>query len=228
MTAMLLPSSSAVSAELQPQDGLNWQSQETRDAAAEGVRTALKPTPRAKWEPALEALRNLVDRDSVIALLEALGATDVMLVRSGQTSNESFRLDDEWEIHCHFSGMGSHMTLHAADLIESMQHVWIAPPDGFTGSWRTYFVNGRVSHEIEYVAGAYSGSLTSYRPDGSKAVVQHYRNGVAHGDDIGYFPSGAIQYRGRYESDVRVGEWVHYDENGAVRSRDKEVGDGPR
>ena len=212
----------------QPQDGLSLPSQEVRDETAGVVRLTFVPTLRTKWEPTLEAIRQLVSRESVVILLQELGATPYIATASGQTSNESFRLDNEWVLTCHFHRTNTRAILfHAAELQESMQNVWVAPPLDFTGTWRTYFINGRVSHEIEYAAGAYSGLLTTFRSDGSRAVVQHYRHGVAHGDDTGYFPSGAVMYRGRYEHGVRVGTWVHYNDDGTVRHRDEQATGGP-
>ena len=208
----------------QPQDGLSSPSQEIRDATAGVVRLTFSPTARTKWEPTLEAIRKFVTRESVINSLQELGATPYFMTSSGQTSNESFRLDNEWVLTCHFHRTNTGAILfRSAELQESMQNVWVAPPSGFTGTWRTYFINGRVSHEIEYAAGAYSGVLTTFRSDGSRAVVQHYRHGVAHGDDTGYFPSSAVMYRGRYEHGVRVGTWVHYNEDGTVRHREEQA-----
>lgn len=203
----------------QSQDRLSSPSQVVRDSTAEVVRLTFVPTARSKWEPTLAAVRQLVSRDSVVSLLEGLGATSGITTTSGRTTNESFRLDDEWVLTFSSHRTDAGAILHNAELHESMQTAWVAPPAGFTGTWRIYFINGHVSREVQYAAGAYSGSLTMFRSDCSRAVVQHFHNGVVHGDDAGYFPSGAIMYRGRYENGVQVGTWVHYKEDGTVRER---------
>ena len=161
----------------QLQDGLSSPSQEVRDATAEIVRLKFVPTARSRWDPTLDAVRQLVSKDSVVALLQGLGAAQEGGMSSGQTSYESFRLDSEWVMRCSFQRTNGGEKLYEAELHEFMQPVWVAPPDGFTGPWRTYFVNGQLSHEIEYSRGAYSGVFTTFHSDGSKAVVQHYRNG---------------------------------------------------
>ena len=109
-------------------------------------------------------------------------------------------------------------TVMKVSLQEHLQHVWVEPPEGFSGTWTTYFINGQRSHEIHYAGGRYSGVFTAFRSDGSKACVQHYGPNGAEGEDTGYFPSGRIAYRGFHKDGKQVGTWTHYNEDGSVQS----------
>ncbi len=225
--ALLLLASLCASARpglAQQREGLSSALQQVRDIAAETTRATFVPTPRAKWEPLLHAIKSGDPREDVVNLLPEPASTPIMVLISGRgsrISNETFRLDDEWFLRCVFGESLAGPVVIEATLVEWMQEIGVAPPSSFTGLWRTYFVNGQVSHEIEYVDGKYSGALTAFFSDGSKAYVHHYRAGEIHGDNIGYFPSGHISYRGRYEKATKVGTWIHYNEDGTVRATEQ-------
>ena len=141
-----------------------------------------------------------------------------MGVGSGQTSTESYRLDDAWVLSCSFVRRDGGEFVLSAELGEQLWHIWVPPPAKFTGVWTVYFVNGKRSHEIHYADGRYFGEFTAFRSDGSKLYVQHYDSTGCNGEDTGYFPSGRIMYRAFYKNGSPVGTWTHYNEDGSVRS----------
>lgn len=199
-----------------PLDSLGSASQHVRDAAAERLRQTFVATPRSRWEPVIASLKPGDSRKSVLQVLQPYGVADaVPRVRGGGVSIEMYRLDEVWVVNASF---GRSNELLRTELIELVAHVWVAPAPDFTGTWTTYFVNGRRSHEIEYKDGRYFGTFTAFRADGSRLCVQQYGAAGVEGEEIGYFPSGAIMYRGKWRNQVQAGTWTWYGEDGSVSS----------
>src|SRR5947207_933076 len=65
-------------------------------------------------------------------------------------------------------------TVTRAELVESLQRLWVNPPADFTGRWTTYHVNGQKSHAIDYREGKYDGEWIGFHPNGRPNVIQHY------------------------------------------------------
>jgi hypothetical protein len=188
-----------------PREDLGAQSQEVRDAAARELRASFVAPARSRWEPVVAAIKPGDTKEAILDMLRKLKVGQESVFASGQTSTETYRLDDAWLLSCSFQRSGATQTVMEATLHERLRHIWVAPPPDFSGVWTVYFVNGQRSHEINYANGKYSGVFTSFRSDGSKSVVQHYGPRGADGEDTGYFPSGRIMYSGRYKNGSQVG-----------------------
>lgn len=204
-----------------PRDDLAAVPQQTRDAAAKTLRTTFVMPPRERWDKLVATIKPGDTKDSFLERLRPFNATCEMLAASGQTSNESYRLDDAWVLSCSFGRRDGSDFVLSAELHEELRGIWVPPPAKFTGLWMVYFVNGKRSHEIHYADGRYFGKFTSFHSDGSKSDVQHYDSTGCNGKDTGYFPSGRIMYHGAYKNDSRVGTWIHYNEDGSVRATEK-------
>jgi hypothetical protein len=213
--ALLIAVQSAQSA---PRDDLSSPSQQKRDAAAATLRKTFKPTPRSKFERLLKQVTEpRMTKTKVLALLKAYKAKLETSASGGGGETAGYRLDDTWMIACHFSDRGDDQAF-GAELAQSTQSIFVAPPKRFTGVWTTYYVNGQRSNEITYKDGVYDGTFTSFHDDGSKSVVQHYGPKGADGEDIGYHRAGQVAYRGTYKEGKQVGTWTWFDEAGKVTS----------
>lgn len=211
-----------------PREDLASPSQQVRDEAAEQLRNAFVLPPRKAWDELVASIKVGETKASVLDRLRLLNAKPSAGAGSGQSSTESYRLDDAWIVWVVFvrdvTKRGAQATtVLKVNLQKDLQHVWVKPPDDFAGTWTTYFVNGERSSEIHYAGDRYSGELTAFRSDGSKAFVQHYGPDGAEGEDTGYFSSGQISYRGCYKGGKQVGTWTHYNEDGSVRSREEHL-----
>jgi hypothetical protein len=187
-----------------------------RHAAAAQLRGSYVPPKRETWNPLLAAIKPGDTKDAVLARLTPEQAKVISGIGNGGSHMETYRLDDRWLLRCWFRNDAD--VLLEASLVERMRDVWIAPPDGFSSTWITYFVNGRKAREVEYREGKYHGQFIAYHGSGGKSYVQHYRGHVAHGEDTGYFPSGKVSYRGRYDAGKQVGVWIWFNEDGSVRA----------
>ena len=187
-----------------------------RRAAAEQLRNTYVAPDRNTWNALLAALRPGVTKEQLLARLTPQQAKSEGGHGTGPNHMEDYRLDDLWILRCWFRNDGD--VLFEVSLAERMRELWVAPPEGFSGTWVTYFVNGRKAHQIEYREGKYHGTYVAFHASGGKSYVQHYVNHVAHGEDTGYFPSGKVSYRGRYQDGKQVGEWTWFNEDGSVRS----------
>jgi antitoxin component YwqK of YwqJK toxin-antitoxin module len=200
---------------------LNSPSQAVRDAAAEQLRKVYKPAPHGHWEPVIAKIKPGEKKEAVVERIkEAMGeGKSEMGVGTGQSHMQCYRLDDRWLARCWFFNEGN--VLREISLVEHMRHVWVAPPEDFSGVWITYFSNGQKSHEINYKNGKYFGEFIMYHAGGGKNVVQHYGAEGVDGEDTGYFPSGKISYQAFYKAGKPVGTWTHYNEDGTIRSTDE-------
>ena len=210
--------SGSVAALASPRDDLTAASQQTRDDAGKTLRATFVMPARERWDALVATIKPGDTKDSFLERLRPFNATSEMGVGSGQTSTESYRLDDAWVLSCSFVRRDGGEFVLSAELREQLRHIWVPPPADFTGLWAVYFVNGQRSHEIHYAEGHYFGEFTAFRSDGSKVVVQHYDATGCNGEDTGYFPSGRIMYRAFYKNNSPVGTWTHYNEDGSVRS----------
>lgn len=179
---------------------------------------------RAFWEARLAQIKpGMTEADAQALLLpDATPAERKKSVMGGLWSGHSgsivCRLDDYWTATIHLEDFESPKVILAPALNANVRSVWVKPPDDFTGTWTTYFVNGQKAHEIQYHAGKYDGTFTAFHDDGSKSYEQHYVAGVAHGTDTGWHRSGRRMYEGRYEHGQQIGTWRWWDEDGKVTS----------
>jgi len=207
-----------------PREDLASPSQQARDQAAGELRKTFVLPPRKAWDELVASIKPGDTKASVLDRLRPFNAKPSAGFGSGQSSSESYRLDDAWVLWVVFVRLDATTTGDEAETVtkvsleEQLQYVWVEPSNGFTGTWVTYFVNGQRSHEVHYRDGRRSGEFTTFRSDGSKACVQHYGPNGAEGEDTGYFPSGRIAYRGSYKDGKQVGSWTHYNEDGSVQS----------
>jgi hypothetical protein len=188
--------------------------QKARDTAAAQLRRTFKLSPREPWDKFLATLKEGDTKQSILDRLP-IKMTEGG-IGTGQSHMEMIRLDDRWVLRAWFHNEGD--KFRSADIIEHMRHVWVAPPENFSGTWTTYFVNGQPSHVIEYENGKYHGTFTSNHANGSKSVVQHYGPLGCDGEDTGYYPSGKVSYRAFYRAGKPVGTWRWFNEQGEVTS----------
>lgn len=213
---------------LTPKEELSSPHQEIRDAAAATLASNYIPPPRATWEPLLVEIKAGMTKDKVLEVIHKVApmAKEEMGCGLGRSFNETYRLDDVWILNCCYLNAGNALVSRSLD--QRMANVWVAPPTGFTGTWTTYFVNGRKSHVIRSKDGKYNGEFAAFNPDGSRSYIQHYAGHVGEGADIGFFPSGKIRYTGQYKAGKQVGTWVFYNEDGTVSSTQEHGGTAAR
>src|SRR5947208_3333777 len=86
--------SCAVAKLASPREDLAAASQQTRDDAARTLRDTFAIPPRERWEALVAAIKPGDTKDSVLERLRPFNASSEMSVGSGQTSTETYRLDD--------------------------------------------------------------------------------------------------------------------------------------
>jgi hypothetical protein len=204
-------------------------SQIVRDAAAASIRQALKVHPdvatndhgREFWETRIAQIKQGMAHDEVVKLLTADDRPLTFAeVSSGQTLYRVTQLDDYWIVLVYYN---------LTELVHEMRPVltrrirdeWVQPPDDFTGTWTTYFVNGQRARVVEYRGGKYHGTFTAFHDSGATSYEQHYRDGVADGADTGWYADGVQSYAGTYAQGRQHGEWTHWDVDGRMQSRNR-------
>jgi hypothetical protein len=196
-------------------------SQTNRDTAAMAIRQNYVPPSKTNWSTLLIAIQPGMARTNVLQNLDKLGAKPGMCAGSGSRMTEYFHMDELWALECVFDRSLPGNGVVSRKLVERMQDIWVEPPIGFSGSWRTYYMNGQLSREIRYKDGLRNGESTSFNQDGSKSVVWHSVSNRAEGLEEGFYASGHIHYKGRYHEGKEVGLWLWFNEDGSVQSKQK-------
>lgn len=216
LTALLRPSGFAT-----PLEDLASPLQAVRDEAALALRKSYQSIPETKWLPTLEKIKQGKTKAEILELLRPFNVTPAGGAGSGQSHSESYRLDDAWILVCWYQNQGDILIDRKLD--PSIRPVWVAPPNDFTGTWITYFINGQKNHEINYKDGHCFGESIAYHANGARSLVMHYDGQSAHGEDTGYYPSGKVYYRGQYQNGKPIGTctWYAEDVDHKVRPADK-------
>lgn len=191
--------------------------QKIRDTAAAELRKAYVPTTRERWEPLVSSIKPGASKSALLKLLQPTKSEGGE--GTGQSHMETYPLDDCWVVRCWFNNADD--TMRSIELVERMRTIWVKPPEKFTGSWTSYYVNGQKCNEIQYKDGKYNGTFLWHHSNGARGYVQQYIDHVVDGEDVGYYPSGRLMYRGTYHKGKQVGTWTHYAEDGSVRSTEK-------
>ncbi|MDB6110413.1 MAG: hypothetical protein JWR69_2163 [Pedosphaera sp.] len=197
-----------------PRSDLSSTNQETREAAAKILRATYTPPPRTKWDALVASLKIGASKTNVLSLIRPFIVHSQGGAGSGTFEACQYRLDDLWILECHYD----RDIFSGCKLFPGTLEIWAVPPPGFTGLWRTYYVNGQKSMEIHYVSGKHDGEFTTFYDDGSRAVLTHFVADIQEGEDTGYFRSGKLNYRGVYKANAQVGTWTWFNEDGTIRS----------
>ena len=187
---------------------------EVRDKAAETLRTILSKSggipPGDKdetyWAKTLRSIKIGMSKAEVEKMFSAKQEMQPTLGQGMGSYSVSQRLDNKWEATLCFDQ--SNKIYSAPQLRKNELSIYVPPSSNYTGKWRTYFVNGQKSHEIDFKNGKYNGIFTSYYASGKKCYEQHYVDGVIDGTDEGWHQNGKQSYTGRYKNGKQDGLWI--------------------
>ena len=89
------------------------------------------------------------------------------------------------------------------------------------GSWKVFYKNGVLAHELNYVNGEKHGQVKEFNEEGKVIFEIQYKNGKENGLSVLYYPDGKLREKGNYKNGERDGKWQQFDADGKVV---KEVG----
>ena len=84
---------------------------------------------------------------------------------------------------------------------------------------RSFFSNGSVEYEAEFINGKLDGVSRVWLEDGTLISESEYNNGQPHGIWMQYHPNGSIKHKIRYEFGKKNGYEKWFYENGRVKSK---------
>ncbi|GGA81292.1 tetratricopeptide repeat protein [Puia dinghuensis] len=85
-----------------------------------------------------------------------------------------------------------------------------------TGKIKTYFSNGKVSAELEYRDGVFTGEQRLYYPNGQVRSITRRQDGILEGEYAVYWPDGKLSATGTYLHDNLHGNYKEYNEKGVL------------
>ncbi len=210
--------------------------EDVRASAAQRLRTLLAADPtaapnyhaKAYWQQRAAQLKPGMALDEALKVLLP-GLSPVQRPKTfeggsgdGNTGVERFRLDDYWVVDLYVVEPGDKALarLHdsAPDLTRAVRRVSVSPPAGYTGTWRTWYVNGQMANQCPYRDGQCDGTYTDFYDDGCKAFQRQFTMGVIHGPETGWHRNGKRAYEGQYDHGQQAGTWRFWNDSGQVES----------
>ncbi len=79
-----------------------------------------------------------------------------------------------------------------------------------TGSWKTWFQNGKKKTIGEFVDGKKSGTWVKYWKNKHLRKQGNYEAGFRSGVWSTYFENGSLKHEGTYDRDLKFGKWLFY------------------
>ena len=86
---------------------------------------------------------------------------------------------------------------------------------------RSYFPNGNIEYEVEYINNKLDGVSRVWLEDGTLISESEYNNGQPHGIWMQYHPNGSIKHKFHYEYGKKNGDEKWYYENAQIKSEQK-------
>jgi antitoxin component YwqK of YwqJK toxin-antitoxin module len=199
---------------------------EVREAAAEALRRIIAKYPsgtsnirskdsgEACWIEKVSQVKEGMTKPEVVKIIPPL--PESADYTTGPTGDVSYRIDKNWIVTIPYRN--SDKVISNAKLTKSELLVFVAPPEDYTGTWTTWYVNGQKGHETQYENGRYNGLLAHYYDNGQKWYEQHYTNHVGDGPDTGWYRDGQKAYSGQYRNGKQDGKWTHWFDDGQKSS----------
>ena len=201
---------------------------EVRQAAAAALRRIIAKYPsgtsnirskdsgEAYWIEKVNQVGKGMTQTEVVKILPSLvQPIDFEMTPNGDVS---YRIDNEWLVTS--PDRYSDKVISSPELTKRELLVFVPPPEGYTGTWTNWYVNGQKGTETQYENGEYNGLHTYYYDNGQKGYEQHYLNHVCDGTDTGWYGNGLTMYTGQYRKGKLDGKWTHWFANGQKQSED--------
>ncbi|WP_248724713.1 tetratricopeptide repeat protein [Seonamhaeicola sp. ML3] len=83
-------------------------------------------------------------------------------------------------------------------------------------NYKEYYYSGQLESEMNFIADKYNGPVTSFYQNGTKKSVFNYQYGVLQGLAVLYHENGKLKEEINYRNDVLHGENKYFDDNGKL------------
>jgi hypothetical protein len=89
------------------------------------------------------------------------------------------------------------------------------PSAGYTGTWRTWYLDGTLTSEGHYKDGKLDGDFTGWDDHGRKWLATAYQAGQCNGDYLVLYPGGTTNKMYHFSDGEPVGYWYQFYSSGA-------------
>lgn len=93
---------------------------------------------------------------------------------------------------------------------------WQKDDKAFTGKCKSYFPDGNIESEADFISGKIHGHLISYYPNGNVMEDVEYKNSIVSGQMKYYHENGQVSEEGEAINGSKEGGWKVYYENGQL------------
>ena len=87
-----------------------------------------------------------------------------------------------------------------------------------SGKFVSYYINGGLQSDLEYLNGVLVGTCSWYYPSGNLIRIKDYLSETVY--QIEYHENGAKKSEGTLEDNKPVGRWISYDKSGDISSEE--------
>ena len=87
------------------------------------------------------------------------------------------------------------------------------------GKWKTWYEDGTLLMEGEYVNGKEIGPWQTFWENGRRKNQSFFVNGKLNGDWVSYTPTGVKSLEGKYKKGQKVGHWNEFYNNGRLKEQ---------
>lgn len=108
--------------------------------------------------------------------------------------------------------------------VKQVTTVKTSKPKEPNGPYISFYQNGNVKSQGDYLAGKGHGYWTRYFENGHLQASGQFNQGVQTGYWMLFFENGCLREDGVYENGKKKGYWRSYYENGALKAEGKQIG----
>lgn len=85
------------------------------------------------------------------------------------------------------------------------------------GTWKTFFKDGNIYKEENYIKDKLNGVSIQYYKNGQINTKEKYKNNLRNGKLIAYYEDGKISYKGKFKNGNFIGSHKEFYQNGVLR-----------
>ena len=108
------------------------------------------------------------------------------------------------------------ITVNAQNLQE-VDGIFYQDSQPYSGTYLTYFENGNLKMETNFLEGMKDGECKLYFEDGKLNEVRSYRNNEMHGTWLTFNNMGVKVAEASYKNGKKDGNWFVWDEDGSLK-----------
>lgn len=199
-----------------------------REAAAKEIRRIIAKYPsgisnirykdggEASWKENVDQVKPGMTEADVTKFLPVFAESPEISKSNGDSYLVFNRLDYDWWVGVPYRKPG--VVSGKPTLFKGEMLVNVVPPENFSGTWETWYVNGQKANTFQIENSKWNGLMTHFDDKGRKSADQLYIDNVPEGLGNFWHPNGKIQRRLNYKKGKVEGRMIDWYDSGEKES----------